>query len=169
MKYPYALYDNSSILLTELVIPELPKELTFKGQKLFVKDEFHITLVSVRHLAEVINPNDSYRAAHQILQEFNKFIETNSLEEYEISSDLRFVQTDREKTIVVMANVSNLDKFFKHLNHKFSVKLPKQQAHVTLYRYPKDFIGIPIPSLEILESISKPIEIPELNRRFEKA
>lgn len=168
MKHPYALYSNSSILLSDILVPELPEEVTYEGRKLFVKDEFHITLVSARHLAEIINPDHQDLAVGKILQEFNKFIKTTPLEEYVISKNLRFVQTDKEQTIIVMAEVPNLDSFFTRLSKKFSMELPKQQTHVTLYRYPKDFIGIPIPSREILENLSRTVEMPELSGRLQK-
>lgn len=162
MKYPYALYGNSSILLSDISVPDLPEAIIYEGQKLFVKDEFHITLVSARHLAGIIRLDDQDAVVSEILQKFNEFIETTPLEEYVVSNDLRFVQTDKEQTIVVMAKVPNLDIFFGQISKKFSIDLPKQQTHVTLYRYPKDFIGIPIPSHEILETISEPIEMLEL-------
>jgi hypothetical protein len=74
------------------------------------------------------------------------------------------VQIDKEKAIIVMADVTNLDRFFDHLSQKFSLELPRQQAHITLYRYPKDFIGIPIPSAEILQTTSRTVEVPELQK-----
>jgi hypothetical protein len=162
MRHPYTFYQNSSILLSDIAIPRLPEEIVFEGQKLFVKDEFHITLVSASYLAQIIDPHHRGFIVDQISQEFDRFTEATSLEKYKISSDLRFAQTDKEKTIVVMAGVPDLDKFFDYLGEKFSLKLPTQRAHVTLYRYPEDFIGIPIPSAKTLWTISRPIEIPEL-------
>lgn len=162
MKYPYTLYKNSSILLSDVSVPQLPEEITFEGQRLYIKDEFHITLVSARHLAEMINPETPDLVVDQILQEFDEFVRTTQLEDHKISSDFRFVQANKEKTIIVMAEVPNLEKFFDRLDQKFSLELPRQQTHVTLYRYPKDFIGIPIPSLEILQAIARPVDIPGL-------
>jgi hypothetical protein len=164
MKYPYTLYKNSSILLSDVAVPKFPEEIVFEGHKLFVKDEFHITLVSGKYLAKFVNPNDEEITLDQILQEFDKFTKTTKLEEYKISNDLRFVQIDKEKAIIVMADVTNLDRFFDHLSQKFSLELPRQQAHITLYRYPKDFIGIPIPSAEILQTTSRTVEVPELQK-----
>jgi hypothetical protein len=166
MKSPYTLYKNSALLLSDVAIPRLPKEIIFEGQKLFVKDEFHITLVGARSLASKIDPENQNSIKDQILREFNKFVETTPLEDYKILEELCFVHTDKEKTIIVMAEVPGLDKFFDHLSQKFSVQLPKQQTHVTLYRYPKDFIGVPIPSAEVLESASKIVKLPEIEDKL---
>ncbi|HEY5153009.1 MAG TPA: hypothetical protein VII55_03470 [Candidatus Saccharimonadales bacterium] len=143
----------------------LHEEIEFEGHTLFVKDEFHITLVAAKYLAEMISPNKQAPVINQILLEFDKFTATTPLDKYELSGNLRFAQVGEQKTIILMAKVPNLDQLFEQLSQQFSVELPKQQTHVTLYRYPKDFIGIPIPSPKILEDSSKSIDIPELSLR----
>ncbi len=157
------LYDHSSVLLSDIALTDLPEEVIINGQKLFVKDEFHITLVSARYLAEKIQATDQESVMHQIIEEFDKFTESIPLEKYKISNDFRFVQDRGRITVIVMAKVPKLDKFFESLNQKFSITLPKQQTHVTLYRYPKDFIGIGIPSPEVLANIAEPLEITDFS------
>jgi hypothetical protein len=163
MKYQYRLYDYSSVFLADIPLTGLPEEVTINGQQLFVKDEFHITLVSIRYLAEQIQATNQESVLHQLIEEFETFTEKTSLEKYTISNDFRFVQDKGRTTVIVMAEVLNLDKFFERLNQKFSIKLPKQPTHVTLYRYPKDFIGIGIPSAEVLANIANPLEITDMS------
>jgi hypothetical protein len=163
MKYQYRLYDHSSVFLADIPVTGLADETIINGQQLFVKDEFHITLVSIRYLAEQIQPANPEPVLHQIIEEFDKFTKKTSLEKYTISNDFRFVQDRGRTTVIVMAEVLNLDKFFERLNQKFSIKLPKQPTHITLYRYPKDFIGIGIPSAEVLANISEPLEITDMS------
>jgi hypothetical protein len=162
MKYPYTLDKNSSILLCDVAISQLPDKIIFEGQELFVKDEFHITLAGATQLAKIISPDDESFVLDQIIHEFDEFIAETSLEEYKISNNFRFAEKDDRKTIIVMAEVPNIGKLFNRLEQKFSRDLPRQQTHVTLYRYPQDFIGIAIPSVEALENFSRPIEFPLL-------
>lgn len=141
----------------------LSDEIDFEGHKLFIKDEFHITLLNAKYLAERIDPENREVIIRQILKEFEDFTQTNSFEKYEISNEVRFVQTGEQRTIIVMAQVPNLEKLFRRLSQIFSSELPIQPAHVTLYRYPKDFVGIPINSRELLQEISRSVKILGLN------
>jgi hypothetical protein len=162
MKKPHRLYKNSSVLLQDVDVLELPSTIEIDGQTLYIKDEFHITLLGARYLAEWIDPANVETLTGELLQEFDEFVSTNTLENYEINSELRLVKENDQKTIIVLASVQNLDRLFDQLNQKFSMDLPRQISHVTLYRYPKDFVGIPIPSREIFERISEPVSIPSL-------
>ncbi|HVV66584.1 MAG TPA: hypothetical protein VHB72_00740 [Candidatus Saccharimonadales bacterium] len=166
MKYPYTLDGNSSILLCDIAVPQLPDKIIFEGQELFVKDEFHITLVGAARLAKIISPDDQGSALDQIIQEFEEFVGVTPLKEYKISNNFRFVEKDERKTIIVMAEVPRIDELFNRLEQKFSLKLPHQQTHVTLYRYPQDIIGIAIPSAEDLQKFSRTIEVQELQKSF---
>ncbi len=160
MQKPYGVNDTPSVMLDIPPIIKLPEKIELKGHTLYVKDEFHITLLNVKFLAEIINPTNYETIKNQLLQEFDDFIQTHSLANYTVTNELRFVQENDKKTLVVIAHVDNLDELFELLSQKFSVNLPRQVAHVTLYRHPKNFIGIPINSAEALRSISQPITVP---------
>ncbi len=97
-----------------------------------------------------------------MIKEFEEFTDDNSLENYELTGELRLVKKENLKTVITMAKVPNLDIFFEKLSRKYSLNLPVQATHITLYTFPWDKIGIGILSEEELQNYSKPIDIPEL-------
>jgi hypothetical protein len=143
-------------------VGDIPRNLEVEDEKFIVKPEFHITLVAVRYIAEIIDKDNAEKLQLEIVGEFYKFTEKFPLTEYEILNDIRLVTAGENKTIVAMVNVKDIEKFFEILEKKYGKTLPKQPTHITLYTLPTDTIGIPIFSHEDLQKISKPIIIPEI-------
>lgn len=162
MQRPYSLYENQSVFLADVAVPPLPETIEFAGQQLFIKDEFHITLLSVQYLARQLAADTAEQVKAQLVEEFEHFVAETPLDQYEITGPLRFVEDEAYKTIIVMVEVPHIEDLFDCLRNKFSANIPTQQTHVTLYRHPKDYIGIAIPSAEVLERTSRIIEVPGL-------
>jgi hypothetical protein len=163
MSDTYSIYKNKSILLADLKIGNLPQTLKVGEDEFVVKPEFHITLLSSWGISKVIG-SKNVELEPEAIEEFYKFVESFPLTRYKLSNELRFVNVNGNKTIVVMANLDGIDKLFDILSKKYGVKIPVQPTHVTLYTLPTDRIGIGINSYEELKKISEPIKIPELEK-----
>lgn len=161
---PYAGYDIHYMYLRDLDLGELPTSIEVDGHTLILKSEFHISLVCAVRLAPLINKRGSDKVAAEIIEAFDGFVKEQPLTDYELSGELRLVKRDEKKTVIVMAKVPNLDKFFDSLRRKYNVDLPTQPTHITLYTLPPDNIGIGILSDEELRRDSIPVKIPELEK-----
>jgi hypothetical protein len=164
IKAPYDFYENGFgyIRLENLTLGNLPKKLKIDGDELVIKPEFHISLVWAGKLSEMIDKHSQEKIKNEIINKFNKFTDENSLQKYKLTNELRLVKRGSQKTIIIMANVPNLERFFKKLSHEYGVELPLQPTHVTLYTLPADKVGIGILSTEELQRISSIIEIPDI-------
>lgn len=158
----YNNYKNQFISLANLSVGDIPDSLEFEGTKFIVKSEFHITLLAAQHIAEIIDKNNVEELQLKIIDEFYKFSKEFPLTEYELLDDMRLVTVGDSKTIVVTVNLKGIEEFFKRLEGRYRKALPVQPTHITLYTLPTDTFGIPIFSYEELQSISRPIKIPEL-------
>lgn len=159
----YNNFENKFITLPSLNIADLPQTWEFNGNEFVVKQEFHITLLNIDYIVEIIGSKNVENLKPEIADEFYKFVSKQPLTQYTLLNELRLVSVAEDnKTIVVMAKLEGIDKFFDNLSEKYGVALPVQPAHITLYTLPTDMFGIPINSYEELEKISEPIDIPEL-------
>jgi hypothetical protein len=158
--FPYQ-YLDGYIGLQVKINGELPESLEVYGNKLILKSKFHINLINARATATFIDPNNSETVEADIVSEFKGFITEYSLEHYRIIKQFRFVQRDVRRTIIIMAEVPNLDKFFEKLREKFHKDIPLQPAHLTLY-VNRPERGIGLLSDDELTRDTEPIEIPEL-------
>lgn len=164
MREPYDFYENGFgyIRLENLKFSGLPEKIVVDGDELVVKAEFHISLVWAGRLSGMIDEKNKDKIKNEMIEEFEKFTENNSLENYELTGELRLVKKADRKTIIAMAKVPNLDIFFEKLSQKYGVELPVQPTHITLYTLPSDKIGIGILSNEELQRISRIIGIPDI-------
>jgi len=165
--FPYQYLDGNIALQVKLS-GKLPDSLEVHGNKLILKSKFHITLIDARVTAISIDPNNSEDVEAEIVSEFKDFISEYSLEHYRIIQKFRYVQRDVRRTIIIMAEVPNLDRFFEKLRQRFDKDIPLQPAHLTLY-VNRPQRGIGLLSDEELKRDTEPIEIPVLeNIRFDK-
>lgn len=164
MNGEYINYKNYSMILGNLQLPDLPKELEVSGDKFIVKGEFHITLINLERNAKIIGEGDPQELKTKLANSFYDYVRQSPLSHYELANDLRLVNVDGNKTIIVLVKLEGIDKFFDWLNKKYGAEIPVQPAHITLYTLPTDTFGIPINSRQQLEEISKPIELPEIKK-----
>lgn len=162
MKKPYSVYGGFYIQLPDLEFDNLPEKIEIYGEKLVKKTEFHISLVWVNRLAELIDRNNMENIEAEIFEAFENFIKENSLSEFKITEQLRFVEKESLKTLITMVKVENIERFFNTLSNKYKINLPIQPTHITLYTLPEQ-PGIGIFSEEELKEYSKPVKVPELN------
>lgn len=164
MNLPYDYFENGFgyIRLENLQLPKLPESIEVDGEKLVIKPEFHISLVWVGRLKDMVDEADKEKVKRGMIEEFENFVKEHPLDEYELTNDLRFVRQAEQKSVIVMADMPNLKLFFERLSHKYGVELPLQPAHITLYTLPSDKIGIGIFSQEELTDKTVPIDLPEI-------
>lgn len=160
----YINYKNYSITLGNLKLPDLPPELEVDGERFIVKKEFHITLLNLGHNAKIINPDNIDGLKAELIKSFYEFIDKQPLTDYELTNDLRLVNVDGNQTIVVLVKMPKIKELFAMLGQKYGVDLPVQPTHITLYTLPTDTIGIAINSYQMLEEISRPIDLPEIKK-----
>lgn len=166
MKAPYDLYENGFeyIRLENLKLGNLPKKLKVADDELVLKPEFHISLVWVGRLSEMVDAQNKEKIQDEMIKAFDQFTEEYLLRNYEFTEELRLVKKGNQKTIIAMAEVPNLDIFFEGLRQKYEVEFPLQPTHITLYTLPTDKIGIGILSHNELEKYSEPIDIPGIKK-----
>lgn len=159
MKNVYLNYKNQFITLADLRVGNIPESLEFEGEKFIVKSEFHITLLAVKQIAEIIDQHNIEKLQSEIVQDFYAFVEEFPLTKYELLDDVRQVIVGDNKTIIVMAKLKGIEKLFEMLEKKYQKQLPVQPTHITLYTLPTDTFGIPILSYKELSEVSDSTDI----------
>lgn len=154
-------YWQSSIGYTDIQLSGLPESINVKGDWLARKEEFHITTISVKIIAELIDPTNTDKIVAQIVKDFKDFLVRNKPDKFKLTKQFRFVQNGEEKTVVVLCELLGVPEFFDELRKKYNKPLPTQPFHITLYTLNSRY-GIGILSQEVLNEISVPVDIPEL-------
>jgi len=124
---------HSYITLADLTLGDLPEKLKFEGNELQIKSEFHISLVWGEKIAEMVDESRIDEIISEIISEFLKFNDKKPIVEYELLSEIRFLERGDQKTLIVMAKVKNLEEFFVLLRTKYQKNIPIQPTHITLY------------------------------------
>ncbi|HEY4964298.1 MAG TPA: hypothetical protein VIH90_06405 [Candidatus Saccharimonadales bacterium] len=161
MRHKNYIYDKGYIVLNISLTNELPKSITIKGHHLSLKSEFHISLINAGKIAQIIDQSQADEIEKQIVEQFNNYSESNSLDDYKLLKKYRFVERDVRKTVIEMVEVANLYSFFDQVKQTYGVDIPYQPTHVTLYTLQPEK-GIGILSEQELSSESKPVDIKEL-------
>lgn len=154
-------YWEYSIGYTDIHLSGLPESVSVQGSQLIRKDEFHITTVNVKKIAELVDSLNAPDIMVEIVQDFKDFLKDNKLDKFQLSDQFRFVQRGDEKTVIVMCELVGMSQFFARLRRKYDKPLPTQPFHITLYTLNSQY-GIGILSDEELNKITVPIELPEL-------
>ena len=135
------------------------------GQTFVVKDEFHVSLVSVKRLIPQIAENHRItpeQAEGKVLLTLIGLLDRVDLIFDGFIDDFRLAQEDDKKTIIRTCRVKGIQTFQKELQKELGVEIPAQPTHVTLYRLAHDKKGIGIWSKEDLARMTTPIAGKEL-------
>lgn len=130
-KYQVAGQTGDSICLS-VAVSGLPEKLEIEGHTLLLKTEFHVTLIAIGRIIErhkVTTPD----FVSKVVEDFCAFVKENPVELVRYRDEYKFVSREERKTVVVMCDVSNLDKFFDLINKKYNITLEYPPTHVTLY------------------------------------
>lgn len=142
----------------------LPAIIEIEGYTLSLKTEFHVSLVYIGKIAEKNKIGDP-DIVEKIVADFCEFTRQNKIELLRYRNDFRFVTRDDNRSVVIMCDISNLDKFFNFLNQKYALELEYPPTHVTLYTLQPN-IGIFLTDSEDISKTTKQIDIPILNSKF---
>ncbi len=148
---------NETIALP-VVLEGLPNEIVIEGTSLVLKSPFHVSLVCIWKIIEkygVVIPD--FESA--IINDFCSFVETNDVQLLHFRDDFRFVTQNDLKSVIVMCEVSNLEKFFELINRKYSLQMESPPTHVTLYTLPSKS-GIFVTDASDVEKLTRKIENP---------
>lgn len=140
---------------------QLPPSIEAEGLTLILKEEVHISLVSLKSILPVIRETNGEVEESHLVQDFLDFQQKEELSKYRLLNELRFVEREERRTVVVMAEVVGLEELFGHYRAKYGVDIPTQPAHATLYTLQPE-VAIGINSRAELETISRPVEVPEI-------
>ena len=135
----------------------LPMLLKIENTDLVLKSSFHTSLICVGKIIEKYNvliPDFE----NQVLDDFCEFSKSNEIKVLDYG-DFRFVQKDDLKTVVVMCNVLNLNKFFDLINKKYGLNIEYPPTHVSLYTL-KDKHAIFLTNQDDIKNLTKPIPNP---------
>jgi hypothetical protein len=97
--------------------------------------------------------------AEGVMVDFCDFVQKNPIELLRYRDEYRFMAEDEKRAVVIMCDVSNLDKFFDHLNSKYKLTLEYPPTHVTLYTLQPN-VGIFMTDSADLQKLSKIIPSP---------
>ncbi len=135
-KYTMRVPERDVIALP-VSIEALPEQITVAGVTLLRRTSFHVSLVCIGELMRKYNISIANLPA-KVADDFCMFTKTNDISLTRYTDVFRFVESEERKTIVVMCEVTNLERFFDHINHKYELTLPYPPTHVTLFTLQQD-------------------------------
>ena len=110
----------------------LPPTIEIEGYTLQVRTTFHVTLVAMGKIIERHQTSDP-DFLKKVSADFCQFVQENPIDLVYYRDEFRFMAQNEKRSVVIMCDVSNLDKFFELLNKKYNLKLEYPPTHVTLY------------------------------------
>jgi hypothetical protein len=164
IKPPLAFFGGYVCLPLNLSLPA--KQITFRDHVFYLKEELHCSLVCIKCILVELSDKPDQEGSlleQQILGEIEAVRQHTEPEFIGFKDELRHVTRNDNQSIIVMVNIAKLEPIFEHLRSKYSLDIPSQPTHVTLYStIPNRGIGIQSP--QVLESITEPIQGDELKR-----
>lgn len=155
----YELGGTKSRTIGMIVHPEgLPPSIEVEAYTLQLKTAFHVSLVFMDEIVRKYGVTDP-EFKDKVIADFCEFVAANPVELVRYRNEYRFMSADERRSVIVMCDVSNLDKFFDLLNKKYSLSVEYPPTHVTLYTLQLN-VGIFMTDSDELEKLSKIIPAP---------
>lgn len=139
-------------------LPELPVKIKIEGCELFLKSEFHVSLICIGKIMEKNNLSIP-DFINKVIADFCEFTKHTSIDLARLCDEFRFVAENERRTIIAMCDISNLSKFFDFINQKYGLKLEYPPTHVTLYALQPN-VGIFLTDTNDLNRLTKKIKVP---------
>lgn len=158
----YHNYDYGYITLVNLKLNNLPTDISVNGYKLYIKDEFHISIMALQNLARLIDASNIEAVEAELKNDFLEFVTINPLNTYNLNDEFRLVKRGKRATLVAMVDLPGVEDLFSRLRKNYSVDLPTQPTHITLYTLQPNR-GIGILSQEEVDRESAKVDVPKLN------
>lgn len=141
------------------VVPQgLPPTLEVEGYMLTLKTKFHVSLIAIGQIIKKKSIED-LEFQNNVIADFCQFVQTNPVDLLRYRDEYRFMQEEEKRSVVVMCDISNLDKFFDHLNTVYNLKLEYPPTHATLYTLQPN-VGIFMTDSDDMQRLTKVIPSP---------
>jgi len=133
--------DNDVITIS-VSFENLQEEIRAHEETLYLPSPFHVSLVYIGKIIQRYNVTiPDFRT--KILNDFCEFTKENEVDIVGYRDEYRFCSRDGiKKTVVVMCEVSNLNRFFDFINAKYGLNIRYPTTHATLYNTLKGEPGI---------------------------
>jgi hypothetical protein len=138
----------------------LPPTIEVEGHTLLLKTSFHVSLVCIGKIAQKNNLTDP-DIVNKMVLDFCKFTQRIAVDLKEYRDEFKLATEAERRAVIVMCNISNLDKFFDFINQKYGLKLEYPPTHVTLYTLQPN-MGIFLTDSEDMRKLTKPTKNPGL-------
>jgi len=152
-------YNENRYIVLPIEIGNLPEKISVEGNELLLKSEFHVSLVCIKRLIEPYG-EAAADIEQKILELFCAFVSKNAISFLTYKDEFRLAVFEERKSIIVLCDVSNLDKFPQLLKSELGIEISIQPTHITLYTLEPD-AGIGLNSKAEMEAKSHPVAVPE--------
>ena len=154
-------YGGGYISLRNFDLQNLPETISVDSYELLKKGEFHVSIMALKNLAPMLNPENPEQASEQLEQDFLEFVKTHDLTDFRLTGEYQLVTRDERVTVVAMVELKNINELFDYLRSKHGVDFPTQPTHITMYTLQPE-AGIGILSQDELTDSSLVVDIPAL-------
>jgi len=155
-------YEVGGLKMDTIGLPvslfDLPEKIEVEGYTLFLRTSFHVSLVCIGKIIEKNNLNIP-DFIQKIIADFYEFTQHMNIDFVQYKNDFRFATEGEKRSVVVMCDISNLDKFFDLINKKYSLHLEYPPTHVTLYTL-QPVAGIFLTDTDSINRLTKKIKAP---------
>jgi hypothetical protein len=118
-------------------LSDLPESIVAEGITLLRKSNFHISLICIGQL--VTRHSIAIQNFQQlVVDEFCKFTAQNDISFVRFRSEYRLATLNERRALIILCDVTNLDRFFAHINNTFGLTLETQPTHLTLFTLQQD-------------------------------
>ena len=151
---PAGLYAHRrTVVHVPLNLLGLPDRIDALGATWHVKPEHHVTAVDPPWLAERLG-----RPLEEVWDAVAEAVDAVEVGTVRLGEELRHVERDGERTLVVMATVSGFDELFAALGARVGAALEVPPAHVTLYTDAPGAPGIGIHDAAELAALTRVLD-----------
>lgn len=118
-------------------ISNLPEKIELEGCSLNIRTSFHVSLVAIGIIIEKhkITIPDFFE---KVVSNFCEFVKDNPIKIDCFRDEYKFVSENEKRSVVVMCDILNINKFFDFINEKYNLQIEYPPTHVTLYTLQKD-------------------------------
>lgn len=147
-------------------ISNLPEKIEVEGYSLLIRTAFHATLVAVGKIIEK-NQVKISDFLDKVVADFCEFTRENDVKIIRFRDEFKLASQNERRSVIIMCDVLNLDKFFNLINEKYGLQLKYPPTHVTLYTLQPNK-GIFLTDSKDIKTMTKPIKNPGIELKWEK-
>lgn len=143
---------------------ELPETVSLRGNTLFKKSEFHVTVANARGIARDLAGSDELeqqRIETRLQLMLSEHVRAAPIEFDGFEDDLRLATSEVRMSIAARCRMKNVEGYFERIAAEYGKEYSLQPAHVSLYT--KTGMAVGIDSKEEIESFEK-VALPDVQR-----